>query len=112
MSATREEWRIHQIRGLPTSTPEPPRSALRRPGRFHFREEVVVLSRGNHKLGGSRIWGFGLPAGAPNTCPGMSPVCQTHCYAVAFERYRPTASALYLRNLRLAHRRDFVRRVR
>ena len=71
-----------------------------------------MLTRGNHKLGGSRIWGFGLPSGTPATCPGMSPVCQTHCYAIALERYRPTANTLYRRNLALVRRRDFVRRVR
>jgi len=42
----------------------------------------------------------------------MSSVCQTHCYATAFERYRPTARAMYQRNLRLARRRDFVSCVR
>lgn len=71
-----------------------------------------MLTRGNHKLGGSRIWGFGVPSGTQETCPGMSPVCQTHCYAIAVERYRPAARSLYRRNLMLTSRRDFVLRVR
>lgn len=71
-----------------------------------------MLTRGNHKLGSHRIWSFSLPSGTLATCPGMTPTCRTHCYAVAMARYRPTASRLYRRNLRLARRRDFVRRVR
>jgi hypothetical protein len=71
-----------------------------------------VLTRGNHKLGGSLIWGFGLPAGSTETSPGMSSVCQQHCYSVTTERYRPAARTLYQRNLQLAQCRDFVPRVR
>lgn len=71
-----------------------------------------MLTRGNHKLGPDRIWTFSLPSGTAVTCPGMSPTCQGHCYAVAFERYRPAATAKYQQNLILSHRRDFVRRVR
>ena len=71
-----------------------------------------MLTPGNRKLGGRRIWGFGLPSGTPDVCPGMSAVCQTHCYAVAVERYRPTAAAAYRRNLARSRRRDFVVRLR
>jgi hypothetical protein len=42
----------------------------------------------------------------------MSATCQTHCYALAFERYRPAAAAAYRRNLARSRRRDFVLRLR
>ncbi len=71
-----------------------------------------MLTPGNHKLGGRLIWGFGLPSGNPDTCPGLSIACQSHCYAIAVERYRPAAAARYRANLILSRRRDFVRRVR
>jgi hypothetical protein len=67
-----------------------------------------MLTPGNHKLGGRLIWGFGLPSGAPDVCPGASDTCRIHCYARAFERYRPATAARYRRNLALARRRDFV----
>lgn len=70
-----------------------------------------MLTPGNSKLGGRRIWGFTLPSAAPGTCPGMSPTCSAHCYARAVERYRPAVAARYRRNLRATRRRDFVRRV-
>ena len=71
-----------------------------------------MLTRGNHKLGHDRIWSFSLPSGTPETCPGMTATCGSHCYAIALERYRPTAAAKYRRNLALSRRRDFGRRVR
>jgi len=71
-----------------------------------------MLTRGNLKLGRHRIWSFSLPSGTSETCPGMTPTCAQHCYAVAMERYRPTAAAKYQRNLVLTRRRDFARRVR
>ncbi|MBA4191838.1 MAG: hypothetical protein C0467_27985 [Planctomycetaceae bacterium] len=71
-----------------------------------------MLTPGNHKLGRSLIWGFGLPSGSPATCPGLSDACRTDCYAIAVARFRPAAAALYDRNLRRSRRRDFVRRVR
>lgn len=70
-----------------------------------------MLTRGNLKLGGRRIWGFALPSGTPDVCPGLSPTCSSHCYAVAVERYRPAVVAKYRRNLRASRRGDFVRRV-
>ena len=70
-----------------------------------------MLTPGNHKLGGRRIWGFALPSGTPEHCPGSSPTCRNHCYAVAVERYRPYAHRRYLRNLRETRRPDFARRV-
>jgi Gene product 88 len=73
---------------------------------------VNVFTVGNHKLGRSLIWGFGLPSGTPDTCPGLSAACRSDCYAVAVERYRPAAAARYRANLRLSRRRAFVRRVR
>lgn len=71
-----------------------------------------MLTRGNHKLGTRRIWSFSLPSGAGGTCVGMTPACQSDCYAVALERYRPVAARAYRRNLMRAQRRDFARRVR
>ena len=71
-----------------------------------------MLTPGNRKLGGRRIWGFGLPSGTPDTCPGMSATCRAHCYAVAVERYRPAAAGAYRRNLARTRRRDFVVRLR
>jgi len=71
-----------------------------------------MLSRGNRKLGNSRIWSFSLPSGTPETCPGMTPTCRTHCYAVAMARYRPAAAVRYQRNLQLSRRRDFAKQVR
>ena len=71
-----------------------------------------MLTPGNRKLGGRRIWGFGLPSGTPDACPGRSTTCRAHCYAAAVERYRPAAAALYRRNLARSRRHDFARRVR
>ncbi len=71
-----------------------------------------MLTPGNHKLGHRLIWGFGLPSGTPDTCPGMTAACRSDCYAVAVERYRPAAAARYRANLILSRGRDFVRRVR
>jgi hypothetical protein len=71
-----------------------------------------MLTPGNHKLGGSRIWGFSLPSGRPSVCVGMSPACRADCYAAALERYRPAAARRYRANLRLSRRPDFARRVR
>ncbi len=70
-----------------------------------------MLTPGNLKLGGRRIWGFALPSGRPDLCPGMSATCRAHCYAVALERYRPAAAARYRRNLLASHRRDFTRQI-
>ena len=70
-----------------------------------------MLTKGNRKLGGDRIWSFSLPSGSTATCPGAS-TCETHCYARAFERYRPAAAERYRRNMALTRRRDFARRVR
>ena len=71
-----------------------------------------MLTPGNHKLGHRLIWGFGLPSGTPDTCPGMTAACRSDCYAVAVERYRPAAATRYRANLILSRGRDFVRRVR
>lgn len=71
-----------------------------------------MLTPGNHKLGDRLVWGFALPSGTPQVCPGLTPTCHAHCYAAAVERYRPAAAAKYRRNLALSRRRDFVRRVR
>jgi hypothetical protein len=79
------------------------------PPRF---SEVSMLTVGNRKLGRQLIWSFSLPSGLTAACPGASPVCLAHCYARAFERYRPTAVARYRRNFALSRRRDFTRRVR
>ncbi|MCE9563917.1 MAG: hypothetical protein K8U57_17890 [Planctomycetes bacterium] len=70
-----------------------------------------MLTRGNRKLGSNRIWTFTLPSGTTETCPGMTPTCQKHCYAIALERFRPVATARYRRNLALTQRRNFARRM-
>ena len=70
-----------------------------------------MLTPGNKKLGGHRIWGFGLPSGTAAVCVGMTPTCRAHCYAVRTERYRRTAARRYERNLARSRRSDFVRRV-
>src|SRR5947209_263078 len=83
-----------------------------------FRAVVVVggrcfvLTPGNKKLGGHLIWGFGLPSGTAKLCPGMTPTCRRVCYAVRVQAFRPQAAKLYRKNLQLAKRKDFVRRVR
>jgi len=71
-----------------------------------------MLTRGNHKLGNTRIWSFSLPSGTLETCPGMTPTCRVHCYAVATERYLPAAARRYQQNLLLSRRPDFARQVR
>jgi hypothetical protein len=71
-----------------------------------------MLTPGNKKLGGHLIWGFGLPSGTVKLCPGMTPTCKKVCYAVRVQAFRPQAARLYRRNLRLARRADFARRVR
>jgi hypothetical protein len=70
-----------------------------------------MLTPGNKKLGGHLIWGFGLPSGTARACPGMTPSCRRHCYAVRVEHYRPSAAARYRRNLALSRRKDFARRL-
>lgn len=67
---------------------------------------VPILGRGNSKVG--RVWTFSLPALV--TCPGASPWCPTHCYALRLQRLRPQCHAAYLRNLDLTRNpRAFVR---
>jgi hypothetical protein len=68
-----------------------------------------MLTPGNRKLGGRTVWSFSLPAGP--SCPGATPTCLAHCYAAALERYRPRAAAAYRRNLALAGRPGFARRL-
>jgi hypothetical protein len=72
------------------------------------RKPIRLLSRGNTKLGRS-IFTFSTPAGS--TCPGRSPTCEAHCYAEAGQFLLPSVQAAYRRNLRAAHRPDFVARV-
>lgn len=66
-----------------------------------------MLTPGNKKLGGSLIWGFGLPSGQPDVCVGLSSQCHAHCYARQVERLRPDVLARYEKNLRLSRLRDF-----
>lgn len=70
-----------------------------------------MLTRGNRKLGNSRIWSFSLPSGTLETCPGMTNTCRSHCYAVAMARYRPGAFTRYQQNLMLSRRPEFARRM-
>ena len=71
-----------------------------------------MLTPGNKKLGGARIWGFALPSGAAAVCVGLTPTCARHCYAVRTEAYRKRAAARYRKNLAMTRRRDFGVRVR
>ena len=71
-----------------------------------------MLTPGNRKLGPHLIWGFGLPSGTAQVCPGLSPTCRRHCYAVRLEQYRPTAAARYRANLAASRAKGFARRVR
>lgn len=71
-----------------------------------------MLTAGNGKMGKSLIWGFGLPSGHREVCPGMTTLCQVHCYAVKLERLRPQVRRAYERNLALSQRDDFARRMR
>ncbi|HQR43008.1 MAG TPA: hypothetical protein PLX97_10005, partial [Gemmatales bacterium] len=71
-----------------------------------------MLTPGNRKLGGSLIWGFGLPSGIAEVCVGMTTTCRTHCYAKRFESYRSSAAAKYQKNLELTRLSDFAQRMR
>jgi hypothetical protein len=71
-----------------------------------------MLTPGNKKLGGHLIWGFGLPSGTLELCPGMTATCRSVCYAVRVQGFRPQAAKRYRQNLQLAKRKDFVRRIR
>jgi len=71
-----------------------------------------MLTPGNKKMGGHLIWGFGLPSGTLELCPGMTATCRSVCYAVRVQGFRPQAAKRYRQNLRLAKRKDFVRRIR
>jgi hypothetical protein len=71
-----------------------------------------MLTPGNKKLGGSLVWGFGLPSGQPDVCVGLSAQCHEHCYARHVERLRPDVLARYEKNLRLSRLRDFPQRIR
>lgn len=71
-----------------------------------------MLTPGNRKLGGSLIWGFGLPSGIPEVCVGMTATCRSHCYARRFESYRSSAAMKYQKNLELTKLPDFAQRMR
>ena len=70
-----------------------------------------MLTPGNRKLGVDLIWGFGLPSGTLEVCLGMTPTCQTHCYAIRYAQYRTSAQAKYQRNLELSRLPDFAQRM-
>jgi len=71
-----------------------------------------MLTPGNRKLGGDLIWGFALPSGSTEVCKGMTPTCQTHCYAIRYGQYRSNTQAKYQRNLELSKLNDFGQRMR
>lgn len=71
-----------------------------------------MLTPGNRKLGEGLIWGFALPSGATEVCVGMTPTCQTHCYAIRYAQYRASAQAKYQRNLEHSKLPDFAQRLR
>jgi hypothetical protein len=70
-----------------------------------------VLTRGNRKLGRKDIWGFTLPSGTDEVCPGRTFRCSHHCYARRLEKIRPNAHKAYRRNLHFSQRKDFPRRI-
>jgi hypothetical protein len=70
-----------------------------------------MLSQGNRKLGSQLIWSFGLPSGQPHVCPGMTPLCRRHCYALRLERIRPSVHRRYQDNFDLTQRVDFEQRL-
>lgn len=70
-----------------------------------------MLTRGNQKLGRRYIWGFTLPSGTQEICPGLTQVCSRFCYSKRLEKLRPKAHKAYRRNLLKTHRKDFTRRV-
>ena len=57
----------------------------------------IRLGNGNMKIGA--VPTFSLPARL--TCPGASPWCLSHCYALRVERLRPSCRMAYARNLLL-----------
>lgn len=71
-----------------------------------------MLTPGNRKLGEDLIWGFALPSGNPETCLGMTPTCQAHCYAIRYGQYRTSTQAKYQRNLEVSKLPDFAQRMR
>lgn len=71
-----------------------------------------MLTPGNGKLGKDLIWGFALPSGVPEVCVGMTPTCQTHCYAIRYAQYRASAQAKYQKNLELSRLPDFAQRMK
>ena len=56
------------------------------------------VGRGNIKIGSALT--FSLPSRI--TCPGASPWCLNHCYALRYERLRPFCLKAYSRNLSLS----------
>lgn len=58
----------------------------------------LCIAEGNVKVG--KVWTFSLPSFV--TCPGASPWCRKHCYALRLERLRPTCRQAYVRNLSLS----------
>lgn len=67
-----------------------------------------MLSRGNTKLG-SQIYNFSIPAG--RTCPGKTPHCATHCYAMRNRYHSPSVKDRHALNYKRIRRQDFVRRM-
>jgi hypothetical protein len=71
----------------------------------------MMLTQGNHKLGGRLIWGFGLPSARPDICTGSSSLCRRHCYSRRLEEWRRSLLARYQFNHQLSLLPSFVRRV-
>ena len=49
-----------------------------------------------------------LPSGLEHSCPGASPYCLKHCYAIALERCRPTLKRLVDRRLEVWQSLDYL----
>ena len=62
------------------------------------------ISPGNQKLVGIPIWN--LPA--RSTCPGSTPYCRQHCYAMKAERQYPDVRPCRKRNLHASMDADFA----
>lgn len=67
-----------------------------------------LLGQGNGKLG-ENIHTWSIPA--VETCPGRSPLCETHCYAKAGFFGFPSVKETLANNLKASGRKDFAHRM-
>ena len=67
-----------------------------------------ILAKGNDKLGD---WIFAFSLAAVRTCPGMTAVCRTECYARKHRFRYPAVRKALARNLKAAKQDDFAGRI-